>query len=113
MDIINTPPYEDMQRMYTKYFSLGYLGKDITTKFALISLICYVTKQLGDKNPDVTHYIVIKKLVGENLTEDEIKGLAVVCSDFAYCCTQFPTFGLSGAEITSKIKEIISSKLPF
>ena len=43
-------------------FSLGYFGKDITKKFALISLICYVTYKAQQKNSTITHSKVIKSL---------------------------------------------------
>ena len=33
----------DKRLVYNKYFSLGYLGKDINNKFAIISLISYIT----------------------------------------------------------------------
>ena len=112
MDIINTPSYEEMQRMYAKYFTTGYLNTDINTKFALISLVGFLTYELQKKKPDVTHYQILKKL-GEGLPEDQIKGLAVVCSDFAYGCKQFPTFGIEPKKIPAKIKEILSSWLPF
>ena len=42
MDVITTPPYQDMQRLYNRYYSLGYLETDINAKFALISLIGYI-----------------------------------------------------------------------
>ena len=113
MDIINTPPYEDMQRIYSRYFSLGFLGTDLNTKFALISLIGYLTDKLKSKRPDVTHYQVIRKIVGNNLEEDFIKGLAVVCSDFSYGCKDFPTFGIEDKKIPNKIKDIIFNILPF
>ena len=112
MDIITTPSYEEMQRIYAKYFTTGYLNIDINTKFALISLICYVTEKLKEKKPDVTHYQVIRKLA-ENIPEDQIKGLAVVCSDFAHGCKQFPTFGIENKKIPNKIKEILLNWIPF
>ena len=62
MDIIDTPPYTDMQRLYSRYFSLGYLNPDINTKFALISLICYLTDKIKSKKPDTTHYQIIRKI---------------------------------------------------
>lgn len=113
MDIITTPPYEEMQRVYNQYFSLGHLNTDINTKFALISLICYLTWKLKEKKPDVTHYQVIRKLSEGMITEDQMKGLAVVCSDFSYGCTEFPTFGISDKNIPAKVKEILSSWAPF
>lgn len=113
MDIIETPPYEEMQKYYTKTYSLGYLNTDITTKFALISLIDYLTMKLKEKKPDITHYKVIKAIIKDELPEDFIKGLAVVCSDFAYGCNNFPTFGIETKQIPNKIKGILQSYLPF
>lgn len=113
MDIISTPPYNVMQDIYRKYFSLGNLNTDINSKFALISLICYITYELQKKNPDVTHYQIIRKIVGTEIPEDFIKGLSVVCSDFSYGCTKFPTFGIEDKKIPLKIKELIDTYLPF
>ena len=113
MDIIETPPYAEMQRIYSRYFSLGFLNKDINTKFALISLINYLTDKVKSKRPDTTHYQIIRKIVGNDIEEDFVKGLAVVCSDFAYGCKSFPTFGIEDKNIPAKIKEILSDRLPF
>ncbi len=113
MDIINTPPYEEMQRLYSQYFSLGHINSDINTKFALISLVCYLTEKLKEKKPDVTHYQVLRKLSEGVVPEDTIKGLAVICSDFAYGCKEFPTFGIDDKNIPAKVKEILLKWLPF
>lgn len=112
-DINSSPPYDELRRLYSKLFSLGYLNTDINTKFALISLINYVTYQMRQKNPDVTHYKVIKKIIGEELPEDFIKGLAVICEDFSYGCTTFPLFGLKPKEIINTIRDILHKYLPF
>ena len=114
MDIINTPPYEEMQKIYSRYFSLGYLNVDINTKFALISLICYLKQKLSEKKPDVTHFQILKKINGGDLIpEDFLKGLAVICSDFGYGCKEFPTFGIEDKKIPNKIKEILLNWIPF
>ena len=113
MDIIETPPYAEMQRMYSRYFSLGCLNKDLNTKFALIYLIGYLTDKVKSKRPDTTHYQIIRKIAGNDVEEDFVKGLAVVCSDFAYGCKSFPTFGIEDKNIPAKIKEILSDRLPF
>lgn len=113
MDIITTPPYEEMQRIYNQYFSMGYLNADINTKFALISLVCYITEKLKEKRPDVTHYQVLRKLSEGMIPEDHIKGLSVICSDFSYGCKEFPTFGIDDKNIPVKIKEILSKWVPF
>ena len=106
MDIINTPPYEEMQRIYSRY-------RNPLRKQKEQSLIGYLTDKLKSKRPDVTHYQVIRKIVGNNLEEDFIKGLAVVCSDFSYGCKDFPTFGIEDKKIPNKIKDIIFNILPF
>lgn len=114
MDIINTPPYEEMQRIYSKYFSLGYFeSNSIQEKLAIISLIGYLKYKLSLKKPDITHYQIIKKIMGDRIPEDFIKGLAVICSDFGYGCTEFPTFGLEDKQIPEKIKEILLKWTPF
>ena len=113
MDIITTPSYQDMQRLYNRYFSLGYLNTDINMKFALISLIGYLTFKLKQKKPDITSYQIIRKIVGNSLPEDFIKSLAVVTDDFSYSCKEFPTFGIEDKKIPAKIKEILSNYMPF
>ncbi len=113
MDIIETPPYEEMQRIYNRYFSLGYLKIDINAKFALISLVGYLVFKLKQKKPDVTSYQILKKINGNTLPEDFIKGLSVVIDDFSYECKEFPTFGIEDKKIPSKIKELLHSYLPF
>lgn len=113
MDIVTTPPYQDMQRLYNRYYSLGNLETDINTKFALISLIGYLTFKLRQKKPDVTAYKVIRKIVGDSLPEDFIKGVAIVVEDFSYNCESFPTFGIKDTEIPFKIKEILLNYVPF
>lgn len=116
MDINNSLPYEKLQELYKKYFSLSYLGNDINNKFALISLVCYLTNKLKAKNPDITHWTVLYNINNKGISrvpEDILKGLAVICSDLGYACTNFPTFGLKDKEIPNKIKEILNNYLPF
>lgn len=106
--------YIELKKIYSEYFSLGYLGNDISKKFALISLICYVTYKSKLKHPDTTPYEIIMKLSKDmGLPENFIKGLSIICDDYLYQCTEFPTFGLKGKEILEKIKEILNSYLPF
>lgn len=116
MDIITTPPYEEMQAMYEKYFSLKWFGNNITNKMALISLTCYITYKLKQKKPDVTHWSVLYKInqtCKNPVPEDILKALAVVCSDFGYGCIEFETFGLEDKKIPNKIKEILEQWIPF
>ena len=116
MDVITTPPYEEMQKIFRNNFHLPNFGSDCSEKFALISLICYITEKLKQKNPDVTHWKVLYNLNMKgncHVETDWLKGLAVVCSEFAYGCTTFPTFGLTDKEIPKKIIEMLQKWLPF
>ena len=54
--------YSDLQQIYNQHFSLGFLGNDINNKFALISLICYLTSKIQTKIPDYTNYKTLVKL---------------------------------------------------
>ena len=105
--------YQKLEEVYSKYFSLSYLGTDINSKFAVISLLCYLTHKVKEKNPNVSHYQVIKKLLNNIVPEKVIVGLSIVCSDFAYGCSSFLTFGLTDSEIPAKVKEIMSGWTPF
>lgn len=113
MDIIESPPFKELQKIYAKYFSLGYLDTDINTKFALISLTAYLTSRFKKKNPDVTAYAILKKIAGDNCSTDFIKGVAVIVEDYMYGCKEFPTFDLEPKDIPGKIKEILKSYMPF
>lgn len=74
--------FEELKEIYSKYFSLGYINKDINSKFALISLICYVYQKNKPKHPDLTYYSLITKISQHlGLSDDFIKGLSIVCED--------------------------------
>lgn len=113
--------FNDLRRFYTENFSLGYLNlpeenghSPFERKLILISLICYITYKTKLKNPDTTHYEVIMKLNKNlGLPDNFIKGLAIVCEDFSYQCTDFPTFGLKGQDIVKEVISILKSYLPF
>lgn len=111
------PTYQELQDMYGRYFSLSYLNTDISNKFALISLICFLTKHARKKDPDANCYRVIIKVLGNkeaNYDREFIKGLSIVCEDFYKNTTDFMTFNLkSASEIVKKIVEILDTYLPF
>lgn len=113
---MESPPYEELQKVFKKHFALPVLGQDCSEKLALISLTCHLTHLFKEKKPDVTHWSVLYKL-NENgkcgVPDDWLKGLAVVCSEFAHGCTTFPTFGLDNKEIPKKIVELLGKWLPF
>ena len=113
--------YEELRRFYSENYSLGYLNIPSTKehnsferKLILISLICYVVEKNKAKNPDFTYYSFLYKLnTTLNLPENFIKGLAIVCEDFAYQEHNFPTFGLEGKKILEEIILILKTYVPF
>lgn len=111
--------FNELKQFYSDNFSLGYLNGNtkrsaIENRLVLICLIDYVVFKQKQKNPDATHYEVIMKLAnGLSLPEKFIKGLSIVCEDFAYYSLEFPTFGLSGKDILKEIRAILSTYLPF
>lgn len=111
--------FHELQRFYNENFSLGYINSGhnrsaIEERMILISLICYVTYKSKLKNPDTTHYQIIMKLSDKlGLPDNFIKGLAIICEDFSYQCTEFPVFGLKGQDILKEIRSILSGFLPF
>ena len=113
--------FQELKRFYSEHYSLGYLNlpaanghSSFERKLILISLINYITYKTKLKNPDTTHYNVILKLSQHLALPDEfLKGLAIVCEDFGYNETEFPTFGLKGQDIVKEVVEILKSYLPF
>lgn len=106
--------YNELRRVYDGNFSLGYLNKDIQSKFFLISAICEITRLAKQKKPDVTYWQIVYNISEKSgLPEKFLKGLAVVCEDFSYGCNEFPTFGVEKKNLIPKIQEILNSYLPF
>lgn len=113
--------FNELRRLYSENFSLGFLNisdtKEHTSferKLILISLICYVVEKNKPKNPDLTYYSLLYKFnTNLGLPDKFIKGLAIVCEDFAYECHTFPTFGLEGKKIVEEIISILKTYMPF
>lgn len=102
-----------LKSIYQKYFSLSFLGTDISNKFAIISLLCYLKIKLSKKKPDLTYYELIKKFANKDMPDECLRGLAIVCEDFSYGCKNFITFELEDKDIPSKLKELLGEWLPF
>lgn len=106
--------YRQLEDLYKQYFSTGNIAADINEKFALISLIGYIVYSMKKKKPDVSYYEVCYKLMeGLGFEDIDIKALAIMVEDFAYGCTEFPTFGIPPKEMPKKIREILQKCMPF
>ena len=103
-----------MKKLYDENFSLHLLNVDMSSKFALISMLCYITKALQARTPDVTMYQVIYKLTqNQGLPEEFLKTLTIICEDFMLSSGKIETFNLKITEMPSKIKEILNNYMPF
>ena len=112
--ILHNPNYKELQDIYTRYFSLGGIAGSIDNKFALISLICFLTYQAKKKQPDATCYEVLMKVTSGNLPDKFIWGLSLVCEDFLKGSTEFNICGCKNSqEIVEKINYILDHWLPF
>lgn len=108
--------YNELKRIYNDHFTLDYFGTDISNKFALISLTSYLVYKLKSKKPDVTCWSILYQINTQGnlgIPDDVLKGLSIICEDFSYGCTDFPTFGLEDKSIPNKIKELLSNYMPF
>lgn len=108
------PTLTDLSLTYDKYFTLDCLNVSFEEKFALISLICFLTKQAQKKNNSVTVEQVIRKIAGNSNSNGLLMALTCICGDFIKHCDKFPIFGAkSSKEIVDKVKELLNTELPF
>ena len=112
--------FKELDSFYNEHYSIGYLNASkgsrspFENRIVLVSLICYVTYKTSLKHPDTTHYAVIKKVSDKlGLPENFLIGLSIVCKDFSYQCTDFPTFGLKGQDIVKEAVAILKTYVPF
>ena len=101
---------EDTDSKTEKYY-LGYLGKDITKKLALVSLLGYLKYKI--QKPEITMFRLVRKLAPERITDDQVNNIATICEDFTRDCTEFTTFGLEDKEIPNQIKKLLEQWSPF
>lgn len=113
MDIHHKESIDSLRQIHSAYFSLGYLNTDINTKFALISLVCYLVQVIKTKKPNITHYDVIKQIIKDEIPDSFCRSFGVICEDFAYGCSEFPKFGIEDKKIPAKVREILLTWVPF
>ena len=110
------PTLEELRLTYNRYFSLQCLNVSPTDKFALISLICFLTIQARKKNPAVTVDQVIRKITQGQMSNSPglLRALTCICEDMLIEPYDFPIFGAkSSKEIVDKIVSILSTEMPF
>ena len=109
----HTKSIDELKDLHNQYFELGHFNSDINTQFALISLVGFLTHLAKKKNADITSYSVIKQIIKNDIPDSFCRSLSIICDDFSYGCSQFPTFGIESKQIPTKIREILLSWSPF
>lgn len=108
--------FDNLSKIYNKYFTLGYISADVSEKLACISLICYITNELRKKGKNVTCYDVLLQ-IGKNSPEFEkntfLKSLGAICEDLMYGCNIFPDFNIKPKDMPSTVKKLLDKYVPF
>ena len=111
--------YFDKYRAYQKTFSLGNLASnDMNEKLVLISLVALVTSKMREKDSQTTPLKILMQITGQiqdnSYFYQFLESLSIIVEDFMYGCKKFDPCGLkSSQEIINRIKEILSTWLPF
>ena len=59
MNSLENISFEKLSKIYTKYFTLGYLNSNMSDKLACIALTCYITNEVRKKGKSVTCYDIL------------------------------------------------------
>ena len=116
---LNNLDYLDKQSVYQKVFSLGNLASDdMNEKLVLISLVALVTQKMREKDPLTNPLKLLMQITGQikdnSFFYQFLESLSIIVEDFMYGCKKFDPCGLkSSQEIINRIKEILSTWLPF
>lgn len=116
MNTLESISFDNLSKIYTKYFTLGYLNSNMSDKLACIALTCYITNEIRKKGKKVTCYDVLLK-VGHDFPNTEkntfLKSLGVICEDFMYGCDTFLDFGIPVKEMPKQLKILLDKYCPF
>lgn len=110
------PTLTDLRSTYNRYFTLSCLNVGPDAKFALISLICFLTKQARKNNPKATVDQVLRKVLNGRAMNSNglLRAVTCICEDMLLGEGEFPIFGAkSSKEIVDKIVEILGKEMPF
>lgn len=120
ISLLQSLDYTDKKDVYGKVFSLGTLNgiSSINDKLILISILSLLYLKMREKNPEVTPLRILMQIMKQPKDNSAmylmLEGLSVVVEDMCYGCTTADACGLkTSQEITSKIKEILDTWLPF
>jgi hypothetical protein len=119
MNSLENISFEKLSKIYSKYFTLGYLNTNLSDKLACIALTCYITNEVKKKNKNLTCYDVLLKVAkdsGEIEKKTFLKSLAAICEDYmyGYSISRFWSFSERNAQATQNlIRQILSILIDF
>ena len=111
--------YQDKITVYNNAFSLGKMNSDdLNEKLVLISLVALTTQKMKLKDPKITPIQILMSITGQKRDDSAyyqfLEGLSIIVDDFSYGCKKIDNCGCkTSQEIINKIKEILSTWLPF
>lgn len=116
MNSLANSSFDKVLKIYTKYFTLGYLNTNLSDKLACIALTCYITNEVRKKGKKVTCYDVLLK-IGKDFPDLEkntfLKSLGAICEDLMYGCNTFLDFGIPPKEMPIQLKNLLDKYCPF
>ena len=116
MNSLENINFDKLSKLYQKYFKLGYLGNNMSDKFACFALTCYITNEVRKKGKNVSCYDILLKVNG-NCSDLEkntfLKSLGAICEDFMYGCDTFLDFGIPPKEMPKQLKLLLDKYCPF
>ena len=116
MNNLDNLNYDKVSKLYSKYFSLGYLGNNMSDKFAIIALTCYITKEIRKKGKKINCYDVLLQIAkdfSDEIKNTFLKSLGAICEDFMYGCEDFLDFGIPPKEMPKQLKSLLDKYCPF
>ena len=116
MNSLENTSFDKVLKIYTKYFTLGYLNTNLSDKLACIALTCYITNEIRKKGKNVTCYDILLK-IGKDFPDLEkntfLKSLGAICEDLMYGCNTFLDFGIPPKEMPIQLKNLLDKYCPF
>lgn len=116
MNDLQNISFEKLFAIYDKYFSLGYINRDISDKLALIALTCYITNELKKKGKKVNCYQVLLQIgkdMPDTIKNTFLKSLGAICESLMYESKVFPDFGIAPKNMPKQVRELLDKYLPF
>lgn len=107
--------YKEYSLQHRAFDCGKYLAVPLIEKFAIISLLGFLTKSVKKKTPTCTSYDVLLKVLEDKTIDREfLYNICIVTDDFTTDVNEFELFGLkTQKDIIDKINSILQNWLPF